>query len=313
MKKALIICGAVILVLALVFLGFLFMFTRSDLNTAKNDLDLKITELNIRNMELDSTREELEQTIGDLNKKDNELSITQEKLNTATKNLDDTKLELENTRTELDEEKATENSLKKDIDVLNDKIDKIDSQVQSLTKDLILYKETFGEVFQGVDPGITVYDAEPTGSFYYPFTSTPTRDLKLTNNKSAHNPTYRELLLFLQKDKSDAYRYIYGYYVCSNFAESVHNNAEAAGIRAAYVLITFEEGPGHAINAFLTEDKGLVYIDCTGSQAINKVASMDSYIDNLKIGNTYIRKFLFNSVMEFETSDNKVRTIQIFW
>ena len=45
----------------------------------------------------------------------------------------------------------------------------------------------------------------------------------------------------------------------------MHNNAERAGIKAAWVGIDFEgNSRGHAINAFETTDKGLVYIDCTG-------------------------------------------------
>lgn len=46
----------------------------------------------------------------------------------------------------------------------------------------------------------------------------------------------------------------------------MHNNAEAAGIRAGWVSLTFEgTNDGHALNAFETTDKGLVYIDCTNS------------------------------------------------
>jgi hypothetical protein len=54
-------------------------------------------------------------------------------------------------------------------------------------------------------------------------------------------------------------------YVCADFARDVHNSAEAAGIRAAWVGIDIEgEAEGHAINAFQTTDRGLVFIDCTG-------------------------------------------------
>jgi len=56
-------------------------------------------------------------------------------------------------------------------------------------------------------------------------------------------------------------------YVCADFAEEVHNNAEAAGIVAGWVGIRFEgTDEGHAINAFETIDKGLVYIDCTNGR-----------------------------------------------
>jgi len=92
--------------------------------------------------------------------------------------------------------------------------------------------------------------------------------IELINNPSATNPTYSELIAFIMEDTTDTTSYIEwapGAYVCADFAEDVHNNAEAAGIRAAWVGIELEgEDEGHACNAFETTDRGLVYIDCTG-------------------------------------------------
>ena len=40
---------------------------------------------------------------------------------------------------------------------------------------------------------------------------------------------------------------------------------ENAGIRAAWVSVEFTDNPdGHALNAFETTDKGLVFVDCAG-------------------------------------------------
>jgi hypothetical protein len=51
----------------------------------------------------------------------------------------------------------------------------------------------------------------------------------------------------------------------------LHNNAEKTGIKAAFVVVTITKYENrviqvdqHALNAFNTVDKGLVYIDCTG-------------------------------------------------
>ena len=52
--------------------------------------------------------------------------------------------------------------------------------------------------------------------------------------------------------------------------------AEAAGIRAAEVQVTLVgENVGHALNAFLTTDKGLVYVDDT--EAPDKIARIETY------------------------------------
>jgi hypothetical protein len=93
--------------------------------------------------------------------------------------------------------------------------------------------------------------------------------IELVDNPDATNPTYAELLAFLEADQTDRYSYILGppkvAYVCSDFARDVHNNAEAAGIRTAWVGIEIEgQTEGHALNAFETTDRGLVFIDCTG-------------------------------------------------
>ena len=99
----------------------------------------------------------------------------------------------------------------------------------------------------------------------------------LVNNPDATNPTYAELVAFIRADTTDTKLYAgkglgglttdedYEAYVCADFAEDVHNSAEAAGIRAAWVSIDFEgDDEGHACNAFEITDRGLVYIDCTG-------------------------------------------------
>ena len=99
--------------------------------------------------------------------------------------------------------------------------------------------------------------------------------IELINNPNATNPTYAELIAFIQQDTTDTNDYlenpIIGY-VCADFAEDVHNNAEAAGIRVALVSINFEgSDKGHACNAFDTTNMGLIYIDCTGQSFSDKL------------------------------------------
>ena len=89
----------------------------------------------------------------------------------------------------------------------------------------------------------------------------------LVDNPDATDPLFAELIAFIRNDKTDRKAYIESGpdgYVCADFAEDIHNNAEAAGIRASWVGITFEnDDEGHALNAFETTDRGLVFIDCT--------------------------------------------------
>jgi hypothetical protein len=68
-------------------------------------------------------------------------------------------------------------------------------------------------------------------------------------------------------DETDEIIYEDDVFVCGDFAEMLHNNAEEEGIRTAFVVIHFVgEEIGHTCNAFNTTDRGLVFIDCTGSE-----------------------------------------------
>ncbi len=117
----------------------------------------------------------------------------------------------------------------------------------------------------------------------------------LRNNPVAHNPSWAELIAFLQADQTDRHAYVTGSFTCGDFSEMLHNNAEAAGIRAAIVAVKLlpvgaSEGyTNHSLNAFQTIDRGLVYIDTTSS-------SQGYYADkqvNVEVGQQYQPVALF--------------------
>ena len=85
-----------------------------------------------------------------------------------------------------------------------------------------------------------------------------------------HNPTYSELTDFLAADKTDSNAYIDGHYVCFDYAADVNNNADAAGIQAAYVRLRSTDW-GHAVVAFDTVDRGLIYIEPQSDQEVKLV------------------------------------------
>jgi hypothetical protein len=105
--------------------------------------------------------------------------------------------------------------------------------------------------------------------------------VNLVNNEEAVDPTWPELITFLQVDDTDQYRYYDEVMICGDFAEKLHNNAESYGIKAAFVAVWFEnEEVGHALNAFNTTDLGLIYIDCTGE-------SFETYSDFISVPKEY--------------------------
>jgi hypothetical protein len=82
----------------------------------------------------------------------------------------------------------------------------------------------------------------------------------LGHGYSLRDPTYKEVVTFLRTDKTNLNEYIEDTYVCSHFARDVCNNAEAKGLRCAYISLIYPDG-GHAIIAFDTIDEGLVYFE----------------------------------------------------
>ena len=70
------------------------------------------------------------------------------------------------------------------------------------------------------------------------------------------NPTYDEVKQFLAEEKATS-------------AWEVNNNAEANGIRAAFVYIDLASGWGYWKVAFETIDNGLIFIDPVSHKEIN--------------------------------------------
>jgi len=108
-----------------------------------------------------------------------------------------------------------------------------------------------------------------------PYTGTHGFQVVLENNPQATDPSWDQLKAFLEEDKTDERDYVLGDFVCGSFAQDVHNNAEKAGIRAAWVAIDLANKPiGHALNAFNTTDRGMVFTDSTGDTAAANEAAV---------------------------------------
>ena len=139
--------------------------------------------------------------------------------------------------------------------------------------------------------------------------------IKLVNNVNATDPSYEELKRFLKADLTDTIPYEYGSFVCADFAETVHNNAEEQGIKAGYVSVDFYEiTEGHACNVFNTTDEGLVFVDCTAP--LNNDFRNHDTIVTMGIGEKYELEGLFEHYkvyMNFDDVDLTVKTYEIYW
>jgi hypothetical protein len=219
---------AIISVLAVALAGVL-VWAILTMNQLSNTRDT----LSSTQAQLLAATTELEKTTGELNNTKDELTSTKNELTSTENELTSTKSDLASTKSKLDAAESTATALQ--------------TQLSAAQQQLTVAQETL----KGL--GITLA------------ASNECSDVVLVDNPKATNPTWSQLMNFLSQDQTEKHTYIANVYDCSQFSRDLHNNAEAAGIRAAEVQVGFMNEPGgHALNAFLTTDYGLVYVDCTG-------------------------------------------------
>lgn len=127
----------------------------------------------------------------------------------------------------------------------------------------VSYREALSEAYdKGYDQWLELGRGDPAGQGVVP-------QVKL------RNPTYLELRDFLTRDETDSRLFVSGEYVCFDFAAALNNNAEASGIRAAYVRIRSREW-AHAVVAFETADRGLIFIEPQSDREVRLVVG-ESY------------------------------------
>ena len=117
------------------------------------------------------------------------------------------------------------------------------------------------------------------------------------------NPSWEELKAFLYNDTTDQLEYIFPIFVCENFARTLQENAKEANWRCAFVSVELSGYPdwfnygipsntSHALNAFETTDRGLIYIDCTNTADKGYYGNADKTVD-VEVGKEYIPISIF--------------------
>lgn len=125
------------------------------------------------------------------------------------------------------------------------------------------------------------------GHSYWEYLDRSPSYLTLDNNEMATDPSWNKLKAFLQQDNTDQKIYDEESFNCVDFSLLLHDNSEAAGIKAAYVEVEFvNENVGHALNAFKTTDGALVFVDCTGLEDSSSKSNKDT-IAYVEVGMDY--------------------------
>ncbi len=238
----------VLLVLALLTVVSYGLILNNKVNTLNIVLETVQNVLTSTQSDLISTAETLASTQSDLSSIKETLASIQSDLISTAETLVSTQSDLSSTKQTLYSTQLELSSTKQTLDSTLDELEAAESK-------LTVYENTLGTLAMSVSSNV-----QPP--YKKGFLS---KDVTLINKPNATNPTWKELKVFLFADPTDDEIYYINSFNCTDFAEMLHNNAERAGIKAAFVAIHFEEGPpGHALNAFVTSDRGLIYIDSGG-------------------------------------------------
>ena len=106
-----------------------------------------------------------------------------------------------------------------------------------------------------------------------------------------------------------------GTFDTSDAAMTIHNNAEAAGLRCAFVSVSFAgSSKSYALNEFVVSDMTTpLYVDSVNLTTKTSGGS-DTYVD-LGIGKPYVRKDIYNTASTYpiDSSYGNVTNITTIW
>lgn len=270
-----------------------------------NEAKAEIEDLNAT---ISSQETVITKTAADLQDTENRLQVTED-------TLQQTEDQLLNTRESLDESIQANLELKSQYNSTASRLDSVESSLRaekSKTSQLEEEIENLEDELQlYYDMGIIV-----KSEMVPPYQASTRPQFDLVNNSEATHISYIDLRHFLFEDDTDKIPYIVDEFMCGEFAETLHNNAEESGIKAAFVGIQFEDGSvGHAFNAFITTDRGLIYIDVTGTKpGEDRPTHVDSIVSTLEVGKVRKIQLIWNDGTWYMTPDNKVVSrIEVYW
>ena len=209
--------------------------------------------------QLTSTREALTSTQNNLTTAQADLTSTKALLTINETELSQTQSDLSSSRTELSD---TQSELQTATQTLEDKSSQLAQAQADYTaslKTLNTEKGLSAELQSRLDNLQANYASLTTGYGYV-----------------LRDPTYQQVKTFIAADGTDANLYVDDSYVCEDFAYDVITHALQQKIRCAYVSIRFfGDNSGHAIIAFNTTDRGIIYIEPQSDEEVILVAGRD--------------------------------------
>ena len=267
-KGKLVLLAVALLAIALVWgiiTTFRFSASQSALHLAQTTLSETQKELTDAKQQVTDLQTSLKTTQDNLVQTQSMLTQTQTQLDTTKTTLDSTKTQLSATQIQLSTTQSQLSSATAELSTVKNQLTDTQSQLASSMQQITDYEKTMQAL------GITVHSAATSWTF---------NGLTWTHNDNAQavNPTWNQLTTFITQDKTDQHPYDIKSFNCVNYATAVYNNAEALNIETATVTLNLRNSSvGHAANAFITSDYGLVYVDCTEHDTIARIEAGKVY------------------------------------
>ncbi len=242
------------------------------------------------------------------------LEDTQNELQAITKILEETTRDLLNQKNQTESYMQLYESTLEEMQGVEEKLDTVNGELASSQQSNRELQEAIDEIQGKLNLYEDTLGTQVSSGLIPPYRSGNLDIITLVNQGTANNPTWNELLVFLYEDTTDKNLYVPDVYVCGGFAQDLHNNAEAMGIRAAFVVVHFydENIDSHALNAFKTVDEGLVYIDDTGWEYPFDIVNYDRTVEIAK-DEPYVESLLFPEGWTLVPGENIVKSIEIYW
>jgi predicted nucleic acid-binding Zn-ribbon protein len=282
MKMKFKILFSIMCVIAIVGIAGTVVFKSQDdsnlklLNTSNQQLASTQTALKNEQATLEQTQATLATANSQISTDKTTLANDQRTLASAQTQLTNTQTQLTNTQNQLTSTSSQLSNANSQISSDSDQITTLNGQLSSDTTQLNFFNQTYQYQLKfGVQPPYQepaiVNGLESTAN------------INLVSNPNAKDPTFSQLESFLLADTNIDQAYTVGMVECTNYAETVYNDCEAAGIKAYFVVLWFSDiTDGHALNAFQTTDRGLVFADCTSGDAYADTYA--PYADFVRVG-----------------------------
>jgi len=146
---------------------------------------------------------------------------------------------------------------------VNNNLSVVNSQISNVNNEI-------SQVVENLEENISVLEMLESGKRY-----------------EIHDPTYSDVIKFLNNDNTNEKPYDDETFNCADFAQEVNNNAEEQGIRCAYVGVNLSCGIPHACVAFDTTDNGIVYYEPQSDEKVNLEIGKDYWADCIVVSPGY--------------------------